>query len=274
MSSHLRIGSVTLILSSYNQAPALRLVLHALALQDAAVDEILVADDGSRDDSEQVVSDLASRLKLPVRDFLTQEDRGFRKATALNRAVRASRGQQIVFLDGDVLPGPGWLAAHKAAFRTGGYAVGDYYRMEEPDCRSLQPDTLDGQIREWMDRPSLKRWFAARHLKACWYIATRKRRRPLLMGGNFSVDRGVLFGVNGFDEIFNGFGGEDADLRNRMYIYGARARSVIARAKSFHLPFAVASSSQARQDVSRRSFKESRYRELAGRRVWAEIGLV
>lgn len=274
MSPNRQAVSTTLILSSYNQAPALRLVLHALALQDGGVDEILVADDGSRDDSERIVAELANELRLPVKDFLTQEDNGFRKATALNRAIRASRGQQILFLDGDVLPASGWLAAHKSAFRTGGYAVGDYYRLAEPDYDSLQPETLGAQLRDWGNQMFFRRWFAARHCKACWYIATRRRRRPLLMGGNFSVDRGVLFGVNGFDEIFNGFGGEDADLRNRMNTYGARARSVIARAKAFHLPDIIASSVRSSDTPNRRSFKESRYHELAGRRVWAEIGLV
>lgn len=268
-----RLVSTTVVLTSYNQREVLPLVLQALARQSVRLDELILADDGSRDDSLAIVRSGAREHGLPLAAVLTQDDLGFRKATILNAAIRASRGQQLVFLDGDVLPGRDWLCAHRSRFRTGTYVVGSYARLSGPESRLFRPDNVGQQLDGLCRHAGHDRWFRRHDLKARWYALTRKFNRPLLHGGNFSVDRGVLFGVNGFDEQFNGFGGEDSDLRCRMNLYGARPISAIRAAKAFHLEPEPAAGDRPSAIADRRPYSESPYQALKATRVWAELGL-
>ncbi len=268
-----RTVATTVVLTSYNQREVLPLVLLALANQSVRPDELILADDGSRDDSPAVVRARAREYGLPLTAVLTQEDLGFRKATILNAAIRASRGQQIVFLDGDVLPARDWLQAHRSRFRTGAYVVGSYARLSLQESRSFHGDNVASRLAELCRHRGYDRWFRRHDLKARWYALIRKFNRPLLHGGNFSVDRGVLFGVNGFDEQFNGFGGEDSDLRCRMNLYGARPVSAIHAAKSFHLEPEPASGDRPSAIADRLPYSESPYQTLKRTRVWAEQGL-
>lgn len=268
-----RTVATTVILTSYNQREVLPLVLQALARQSVALDELILADDGSRDDSPAVVQAEARAYDLPLTAVLTQKDLGFRKATILNAAIRASRGQQIVFLDGDVLPAGDWLDAHRSRFRTRAYIVGSCARLSLRESRSFHVDNVASRLDELCRHRGHDRWFRRHDLKARWYALTRKFNRPLLHGGNFSVDRGVLFGVNGFDEQFNGFGGEDSDLRCRMNLYGARPVSAIHAAKAFHLEPEPATGERPSAIADRRPYSESPYQALKATRVWAEQGL-
>ena len=230
--------SISLIVSSYNQPRALELTLRAIAEQTVRPDEMLIADDGSTDDTFALIDAMGRLEGLPPIRVHTQADRGFRKTVALNSAILASRGQQLLFLDGDVMPPPDWVARHRQAYRPMGYAVGDYARLTTAQSR-----TLFAMRRQSLRCRAAVEAFAAehtrrlfwRHSKACFHIACRKPTRPRLLGGNFSVDRGLLFGVNGFDERFAGTGGEDSNLRNRLNRYGGRPTSLVRSAVGIHL---------------------------------------
>lgn len=67
------------------------------------------------------------------------------------------------------------------------------------------------------------------------YRWLRKARKPKVLGGNFSVGRELLASVNGFDNRFAGFSGEDSDIRNRLNNAGARGTSLWSRAFVCHL---------------------------------------
>lgn len=100
---------VSILIPCYNAAPYLRATLESALLQaDAATLEIIVVDDGSRDDSVAIARTFESR---GVRVF-TQENSG--AATARNVALTASRGDFIQFLDADDLLAPGKIAAQLA----------------------------------------------------------------------------------------------------------------------------------------------------------------
>ncbi|MES1928712.1 glycosyl transferase family protein [Salinisphaera dokdonensis CL-ES53] len=230
--------SISIIVSSYNQPRALELTLRALAEQTVKADEILIADDGSTDDTFALIDALQRLDGLPPLRVHTQADRGFRKTVALNAAILASRGQQLLFLDGDVMPPRDWVARHRAVYRPMGYAVGDYARLSTRQSEALYDLRRHGERRrtaiESLAAEHGRRLFW-RHSKACFHIACRKPTRPRLLGGNFSVDRGLLFGVNGFDERFAGTGGEDSNLRNRLNRYGGRPTSLVRSAVGIHL---------------------------------------
>ena len=76
---------ISVIVTTYNRPDALRAVLAGLAAQLDRGFEVLVADDGSRDDTRQLVERTATGF--PVRlAHVWQQDDGFRAGAARNRA--------------------------------------------------------------------------------------------------------------------------------------------------------------------------------------------
>ena len=75
--------NTTLIITTYNWKEALSLTLTSALEQTLAPGEILVADDGSTEDTGLMVAELAARSSVPIR-HIWQEDKGFRLAKSRN----------------------------------------------------------------------------------------------------------------------------------------------------------------------------------------------
>ena len=100
---------VTVVVPVYNAERHLRRCLDGLVRQTYPHREIVVADDGSTDGSRAVTRDFG---EIKVVEY--GENRG--PAHARNRAVEASGGDLLVFIDADcVVDDPGWLERHVRA---------------------------------------------------------------------------------------------------------------------------------------------------------------
>ena len=113
----------SLVVATYEMPRHLSLVAAALERQSEADFEILVCDDGSGAETEQIIQGLAERAPAPVRHFW-QENRGFRKCRILNQALRAAHGELMIFLDGDTIPHRHYVRDHLALAEDGHYVAG------------------------------------------------------------------------------------------------------------------------------------------------------
>lgn len=106
--------AISLVVGTRNRSHSLRRLLSALGTQVGAPPfEVVVADNGSTDDTPGVIEDAAR--DLPVRS-VRMELPG--KGRALNAALRSATGNLVVFTDDDVVPDPQWLAElHSASLR-------------------------------------------------------------------------------------------------------------------------------------------------------------
>jgi glycosyltransferase involved in cell wall biosynthesis len=90
-------GKVSVVIPCYNQAHFLPEAIQSVLSQNYEEFEVLVVDDGSKDDTAQVASEYAaqdSRVRL-----IRQENRGL--AGARNRGLAEAVGEYVVFLDSD-----------------------------------------------------------------------------------------------------------------------------------------------------------------------------
>src|SRR6202171_3796787 len=115
---------ISLIVSTYNREDALAAVLRSLTRQTDRDFELLVADDGSGTATARVVTEWAAPLPVPLR-HIWHPDRGFRLAEIRNRAIRASAGSYCVFLDGDCIARPDFVAAHRRLAEPGWFVTGN-----------------------------------------------------------------------------------------------------------------------------------------------------
>jgi glycosyltransferase involved in cell wall biosynthesis len=126
---------ISVIVSTYNREDALSAVLRALSRQCDRNFEIVVADDGSGPATARVVYGWALKTKLPIK-HVWHEDRGFRLSDIRNRGVRASAGAYVLFLDGDCIARPHFVAAHRRLAEAGWFVTGTRILLS-PDFRGL-----------------------------------------------------------------------------------------------------------------------------------------
>ena len=116
----------SVIVRSKDEADRLRLTLESLARQSVEA-EVVVINDGSTDHTEEVLDDAASRMSL-VR--ISHKVPLGRSGAANAGAVKAS-GEILIFLDGDTLAGPEFVARHLDAHSHGSGVVarGETYHL-------------------------------------------------------------------------------------------------------------------------------------------------
>lgn len=250
--------TVSIILSSFNQPNTLRLALESLDRQIERDFEVVIADDGSDGDTLELVEEFSGRVPFDVA-FETEPHDGFRKARALNRGVRRSRGEYLLFLDGDCLAPAVWIARHLEALRRGAdYSVAGYVYLSLEASRRITVERVREGSFETLITPAQRRWFGRRHLLQRYYQLVRKTTKPRILGGNWAVRRAALEAINGFDEMYDGFSKEDSDARNRLNTGGFRPASLWHRNWVFHLDHDL-DPRRTRPDVIRRRADKAYY---------------
>ena len=183
---------ISVIVTTYNREDALEAVLRSLMRQTDPDFEVVVADDGSRPATADLIAAWRPKLGHPLA-HVWHEDRGFRAAEIRNRAILASHGAYCIFLDGDCIARPDFVATHRRLAEPGWFVTGN---------RILLSRELTANICAKSSRPSIgactvpRAAGAGRHQSrggvaaiAAWAVASvasaRLARRP------FGQSRGV-----------------------------------------------------------------------------------
>ena len=220
---------VSVIVTTYQRPGALERVLASLAAQEVLPAEVIVADDGSGPETMALVQAWQGRMKCPL-IHVWQEDVGFRAAGARNRAVAASSGEYLVFLDGDCLVFPDFIQRHQALAEKGFMVMGSRILCSPELTERIENGVavpLDWGLMDWLSarwRNQVNRLFPLLRLPDhAW-----RKRRALRWRGVRTFNLAIWYHefeqVNGFDEAFQGWGHEDADLAVRLIRLGVRRK--------------------------------------------------
>lgn len=122
---------LSVIIPCYNNASTLAVQLEALAAQQCSEPwEVIISDNGSTDDTWLIAEQY--RARLPNLQLIDASDR-CGAAYARNVAVRAAKGDKLIFCDADDEVAPGWLAAMSEALATHDFVAGrlDPFKLNE-----------------------------------------------------------------------------------------------------------------------------------------------
>jgi glycosyltransferase involved in cell wall biosynthesis len=106
---------ISVVVPTCNRAARLRQCLESLAGQTGCRFEVIVVDDGSRDETPQVVERFVEAHPDVGLVYLVN-DRNQGANPSRNRAVRAARAALVAFTDDDCVAEPDWLAKLQAGF--------------------------------------------------------------------------------------------------------------------------------------------------------------
>lgn len=215
----------SVVITTYNNPKYLELVLLGYARQSRNDFEVVVADDGSRPDTKDLIDRMRPTYPVPL-IHAWQDDIGFRQSRVLNWGALHARADHLIFTDGDCVPPSHFVDTHLRTAAPNTLIVGGCTRLEEDVSKTVTPDSVRSGAFEQLvtrrERLAMQIW----HLKNLWYIATGAKRRPKIQGLNFSIDRATFYAVNGFDLAYENNARQDSDLRNRLRLHGAKARCI------------------------------------------------
>jgi len=242
--------AVSVAVAVYNKPRELKMCLEGYRRQSClknnpAAFELILADDGSSSDIEDIYRKFAGEVSFPC-TYLFQEDKGWGKIRMLNAACLEALADRIVFTDGDCVP-------HRHFARS--YAE----MMDEDSVYCGRRVDLMGKI----SAPLSEKDVASGRLDSlCWHLKAvfgglvdygeqgfyfpdwlyglftlcMAKNRPSILGSNFSIHRKWLKEVNGFDESYHTPGiGEDTDLERRLRMTGVKFRWITHKAIQYHV---------------------------------------
>ncbi len=227
---------IAVVVCSFERPNHLRRCLLSLAAQQG-VDgrfEVIVVDDGSCDDTPEMVTRLQREADFRL-EFVTHPHDGFQQSRCRNEGILASSAPYLLFTDGDCLFPHDHLQQHLALRRPGVARAGDCFRIDQAASEQIDDDAARSGSYHAELAPAVGRWRRRVHRKAMFYQLTHKRARPKLVGWNMAMWRRDLERTNGFDQRFRAWSCEDDDLAARLRAVGVRIRTALGRTFGYHL---------------------------------------
>jgi len=244
---------VSLIISTYNWPQALELCLLSARDQTLLPDEILIADDGSRQETLQLISSFKNNLTIPL-IHVWHEDKGFRKAIALNNAVKKSSGDYIVQIDGDVILDAHFIQDHIASAEEQVFLRGTRALLS-PDKTKKLIDEKKIELNVFssgvLNRNNALRSSLLRKAGARKEMSGRSVR-----GSNLSYWKSDFIKVNGYNNDLTGWGHEDEELATRFINNNIVKKIIKLCAVQYHLHHPIAS--QNNEPLHRKAVDEVR----------------
>jgi glycosyltransferase involved in cell wall biosynthesis len=233
------------LISTYNWKEALNLLFESIKKQTRLPNELLIADDGSQEDTRQLVGKFAKEMAVPLK-HIWHEDKGFRKSAILNKAIAQTDADYIIQLDGDCIPERHFVEDHILNARADTYLYGARVNILPQYVEKV----FDRQIidfncfsREIKNRTRAVRLKVLADLYKPHNEISRKMR-----GCNLSFWRKDFVSINGYNEDMEGWGREDSEMVCRLHNNDVQAKRLRYCGLVFHI---------YHPEASRENFKDN-----------------
>lgn len=251
---------LSIIVTTYNWPPALKLVLGSLASQVKANMEIIIADDGSGAETKTIIEEAKSTIACAVH-HVWQPDEGFQAAKIRNKAIVQAMGEYIIFIDGDCIITKEFIQNHLILKEASHFVCGNRVLLTQAFTQRLLTKNNEIGVHYW----GILKWFSAAHQNKINRLLPCVKSKILMKIVNFfaqqkwqgaktcnlAVWKKDLLEVNGFDESFTGWGFEDSDLIIRLLRKGVKRKEA-----RFYAPVAHLWHAEQPRDKATENFKK------------------
>jgi glycosyltransferase involved in cell wall biosynthesis len=225
--------SAALLISTYNWPEALNLVFQSILRQTCLPDEIIIADDGSNEDTKKLIDSFRSRFPIPLNHFWQQDD-GFRKTAIINQAIANTTCNYIIQVDGDIILDPHFIEDHMAIREKGTYVRGSRVLLSNAKSNNFLKAGSYTALSAFSNGIK-NRINALRIPFLSSFFIGKSQRSDNVHGSNCAYWRTDFIKVNGYNNQMKGWGHEDIELAARFINAGLRQKKVKMLAICYHL---------------------------------------
>ncbi len=224
--------TTSLIITTYKRADALSLVLSSLLKQTQLPDEVLVADDGSGMPTQSLLANFAKNSPIPFQ-HIWQEDVGFRLAQIRNKAIAASSSDYLIVIDGDMILHPSFIQTHLQNAQKKYFIQGSRVLLSEDlTHQCIQTQKIDFSP---FQSGITNRINAINNSFLSKILSKEKNTHVGVRGCNMAFWKEDVYGINGFNEDFQGWGREDSEFVVRLLNSGVQRKNIKCAAVAYHL---------------------------------------
>ena len=266
---------ITVIIATYNKVDWLRKVLEGYKYQTYANFDIIIADDGSTEETKNLIDGFKANYPVNI-THLWHEDEGYRRQTILNKAIVTAENEYILFTDGDCIPRADFVETHASLAEEDYFLSGGYCKLPMNTSEAITASDIERQD-----------CFKVKWLKTKGVVSSKNKLKLTAKDSlanfldivtptgatfnncNSSAWKSDLISINGYDERMQ-YGGPDRELGERLFNKGIKSKQIRYKAICLHLDHARGYKT-----------KESLDRNLAIRaevkkdnKTWTEHGIV
>jgi glycosyltransferase involved in cell wall biosynthesis len=231
---------LSVIITTYNSEEWLAKVLEGYCNQTEKDFEVVIADDGSTEKTQQVIASFSSKFSYPI-VHVWQPDEGFQKCRILNKAVLKTNTNYLLFTDGDCIPRKDFVAQHLKYQEEGYFLSGGYFKLPMETSQKILIENIKNQdcfSISWLIKNGVSKTFKLSKLTKIslfasfmnWLTPTKRT----FNGHNTSCFKKDLVAVNGFNEEMQ-YGGLDREVGERLFNLGILSKQIRYSAVCLHL---------------------------------------
>ena len=230
MAKHL--PSVSLIISTYKWSEALELILLSVMKQSHMPNEVIIADDGSGENTKNIIQTFQKKLKVPLK-HVWHQDTGFTITIIFNKAIAVATSDYIVQIGGDVILHKHFIKDHLNFARPHSFINGSRVLILENEVEEVfrkkilhfNPFSL-----------GIKNHLNAVHLPVLTPLLFQKQYNiTAIRGCNTSFWKKDFEKINGYNEDILGWGREDSELAARFINNGIAKRQLKLAGIQYHI---------------------------------------
>lgn len=266
--------NISIIVSTYNSPDWLEKVIWGFSTQTYKQFEVVIADDGSTNETAALIKKLQSQVVFPI-NHVWHEDNGFQKTIILNKAITETSTDYIIMTDGDCIPRKDFVEVHEKLRKPNIFLSGGYHKLSMDLSKLIsKEDVLSGNCfnKDWLITHGMKKSFKNNKLDSFGFKSDFLNfitpTTPSWNGHNSSAWKKDILAVNGFDERME-YGGEDRELGERLVNKGIKGKQIRYSTTCVHLEHARGYVNEEALAVNKKIRENTKNRKS----VWTEFGI-
>ena len=266
---------ISVIVSTYNAEEWLEKVLIGYSVQTTNDFELIIADDGSRPSTKELIDSYSKNYPVPIM-HLWHEDLGYRRQEILNVAIVKANFDYILMTDGDCIPRKDFVEVHSKLAEEGKFLSGGYCKLSMKVSKLITKEDIEnGNCFDvkWLKSKDKLGFSQTLKLSASGFFATLLDKitptNPSFNNCNSSGFKKDMIAVNGYDERMK-YGGPDREFGERLENYGVMGKQIRHKAIVLHLDHARGYKTPESLAANLAIRKEVKDKKI----VWTNYGIV
>lgn len=223
--------NISLIITTYNSPQFLRLVLKSVMKQRVFPHEVIIADDGSTDETRELIDSYRSLMPVPlIHSWIP--NKGFRVAKARNVAIAKAKSEYIIIIDGDMVLTSHFISDHRRLIKKGQFVTGSRARLKK-EATQIRCTNQNADIHIWS--PGLTRRLVLLRIPGMHYFIKGHDGLKNARSCHMAFWKDDFIQINGFEENFEGWGMEDSEFVQRLLNNGIKRKNAKLLAPAIHL---------------------------------------